>query len=119
MADVKNFTGGCHCGQVRFDVTADLSTVIECNCSLCQKRGVLWAFVPAESFALRAGSDDLTDYQFNKKVLHHPFCRYCGVGSFSQGKGPDGRDMVAVNVRCLDGIDLKTLRISPYDGRSV
>jgi hypothetical protein len=119
MAELKNFTGGCHCGQVRFDVTADLSHVIECNCSICIKRGALMTFVTADRFALRAGSDDLTDYQFNKKVLHHPFCKYCGVGAFSQGKSPDGRDMVAVNVRCLDGVDIKALSLTGFDGKNL
>ena len=54
MAESKNFSGGCHCGLVRFDVTADLSHVLACNCSICTKRGALWTFVPPEQFALRA-----------------------------------------------------------------
>jgi len=55
MAEKKTYTGGCHCGEVRFEVTADLSSVVSCNCSICQKRGALWVFVALESFALRAG----------------------------------------------------------------
>jgi len=45
MAEKKTYTGGCHCGEVRFEVTADLSSVVSCNCSICQKRGALWVFV--------------------------------------------------------------------------
>jgi hypothetical protein len=118
MAESKNFSGGCHCGLVRFDVTADLSRVIACNCSICTKRGALWTFVPPEQFALRAGADELVDYQFNKKVIHHLFCRRCGVGSFSRGHPPGGSEMVAINVRCLDGIELESLSPEPFDGRS-
>jgi len=112
-------TGGCHCGQVRYDVTADLSQVMACNCSICMKRGALWTFVPPESFALRAGEGALTDYQFGKKTIHHLFCSTCGVGSFSRGRGPDGKEMIAVNVRCLHGVDLDALKITPFDGRSL
>ena len=120
MAEPKNFTGGCHCGNVRFDVTADLSGgVMACNCSICSKRGSLLTFVPADKFALRAGEDDLTDYQFGKKIIHHLFCRQCGVASFARGKGPDGKEMVAINVRCLDGVDIAALTITPFDGRSL
>ncbi len=119
MADVKNYTGGCHCGQVRYDVTAELTTVTQCNCSICQKRGALWTFVPEESFALRAGSEDLADYQFGKKTIHHLFCRECGVGSFSRGAAPDGKAMIAVNVRCLDDVDIAALKQMPFDGRSL
>ena len=59
-------TGGCHCGNVRYEVTTDLSQVVACNCSICMKRGVLWTFAAPEKFALRAGADDLADYQFGK-----------------------------------------------------
>jgi hypothetical protein len=119
MADAKNYSGGCHCGQIRYDVTADLTTVAQCNCSICQKRGALWTFVPVEHFALRAGNDDLADYQFGKKTIHHYFCPQCGVGSFSRGMAPSGQEMVAVNVRCLDDIDISALTITPFDGRSL
>jgi hypothetical protein len=119
MPDVKNYSGGCHCGQVRYDVTADLSKVTACNCSICTKRGALWTFVPAMQFALRAGGDDLADYQFNKRVIHHLFCSQCGVASFSRGRSPDGKEMVAINVRCLDGVDLAALKPTPFDGKSV
>jgi hypothetical protein len=69
MSDTKNYSGSCHCGQVRFDVTANLGKVYSRNCSICVKRGALWAFVPPESFALRTGAEALVDYQFNKKVI--------------------------------------------------
>jgi hypothetical protein len=100
-------------------VTADLASVVSCNCSICQKRGALWTFVPAESFALRAGLEDLRDYQFGKKRLHHLFCPQCGVGAFSRGTGPDGAEMVAVNVRCLDDVDVSALKLTHFDGRSL
>jgi hypothetical protein len=112
-------TGGCHCGQIRYDVTADLAQVLSCNCSICSRRGALWTFVPPERFALRAGESMLADYQFGKKAIHHLFCPNCGVGSFSRGQAPDGKEMIAVNVRCLDGVDFDALKPMPFDGRSL
>ena len=88
MAETKNCTGGCHCGNVRFDVNVDLTQVLDCNCSICKKRGALWAFAPGDKFALRAGDEALTDYQFGKKTIHHLFCAQCGVGAFSRGQTP-------------------------------
>jgi hypothetical protein len=117
MSETK--TGGCHCGQVRYDATVDLSQVLACNCSICMKRGALWTFVPPERFALRAGEDTLADYQFGKKAIHHLFCPHCGVGSFSRGLAPDGKEMIAVNVRCLDGVDVSALTPMPFDGKSI
>jgi hypothetical protein len=119
MSETKTYTGGCHCGEVRFEVTTDLGSVTACNCSLCQKRGALWSFVPSEQFGLRAGAEDLKDYQFGKKTLHHLFCGQCGVGAFSRGKNPKGEEMVAVNVRCLDDVNIAALTPALFDGRSL
>jgi hypothetical protein len=116
---LKNYTGGCHCGQVRYETTADLSEVIACNCSRCTKLGLLWTFVKPDSFALRSGEDCLIDYQFNRKVIHHLFCCVCGVESFARGTAPDGSETIAINVRCLDDINIATLNLKPFDGRSV
>lgn len=118
MSTAKTWTGGCHCGQVRYEVTSELTPVISCNCSICLKSGTLLAFLPASRFKLLTGEASLSDYQFNKKIIHHLFCKSCGVRSFSRGKGPDGSDMVAINVRCLDDIDLSKITPVPYDGKN-
>lgn len=111
-------SGSCHCGAVSYDVDIALESAISCNCSICQKKRTLLAFTPVTSFRLKSGDNALTDYQFNKHVIHHLFCKTCGVASFARGKDPKGNEMVAVNVRCLDGIDLDAVKIVKYDGRS-
>ena len=113
-------SGGCHCGAVRWDVEIDeVGQVLACNCSMCQRAGALLAFVPAGTFHLRTGEDSLKDYQFNKHVIHHVFCRTCGIKSFARGTGPGGVQMVAVNVRCLDDLDdVRKLDVRWVDGRS-
>ena len=117
MDYVRTYTGGCHCGDVRYETNSDLATVMACNCSICTKRGALWVFVKPEHFALRAGGEQLADYQFNQRIIHHLFCPVCGIESFARGKGPDGSEMVAVNVRCLDEVDISALKLTPYDGK--
>jgi hypothetical protein len=111
--------GGCHCGKVRYEVELDLEApVIGCNCSMCGRTGSLLSFVPAAKFQLKSGESELTDYQFNKHVIHHLFCRVCGIKSFARGKGRDGGDTVAINTRCLDDVDLERLDIQKFDGKS-
>jgi hypothetical protein len=119
MPEAKTHTGGCHCGRVRYAVTTELTSVVACNCSICTKRGALWTFAGANQFVLHSGEDQLTDYQFNKRIIHHLFCRHCGVGAFSRGTGPDGRDSVAVNVRCLDNVDPAALKVVPFEGKNL
>ena len=116
---MSKYEGGCHCGAVRYEVDVDLAQpVISCNCSMCQRAGTLLAFTPADRFTLRSGDDALTEYRFNTHSINHVFCARCGIKSFARGKMPDGSPMVAVNVRCLDGVDLDALKVQKYDGRS-
>jgi hypothetical protein len=114
----KTYEGSCHCGDVRFKVTTDLARVIRCNCSICLKKGHLLTFVSPEQFELISGEGKTTDYQFNKQIIHHLFCSRCGVGSYGWGTGPDGKKMYSINVRCLDGVDLASLSITDFDGKS-
>jgi len=111
--------GGCHCGKVRYEVDLKLEKAMSCNCSVCTKRGTLLDFVPETKFKLLSGEKNLIDYQFNKHVLHHLFCNNCGIVSFVRGMAPDGSKMVAINLRCLDNVDLKSLKVTEFDGRSI
>ena len=118
MPESKTFTGGCHCGLVRFECTTDLAMVTACNCSICTKKGLHFAFLPPKHFQLRAGEDNLKEYLFNKHAIRHQFCIDCGVEVFARGKKPDGSEVVALNVSCIDGIELAKLAMTPVDGRS-
>ena len=109
-------TGGCHCGRVRFRVTADLDRVTECNCSICAKKGFLHLIVPPEQFELLSGKDDLADYRFNTRTARHLFCNTCGVHSFYVPRSD--QDKIDVNVRCLDGIDIGAISVNSFDGRN-
>ena len=105
MSDVRQtFEGGCHCGRVRFRVTADLSRVTYCNCSMCSKKGFLHLIVQPEEFELLSGKDALTTYRFNTGVAQHTFCSTCGIHPFYVPRSDP--DKIDVNVRCLDGVDL-------------
>ena len=111
--------GGCQCGKVRYEASFELGEVISCNCSRCGRLGSLLAAVPGSDFKLLSGEGAMTEYQFNKHVIHHPFCATCGIQSYAHGKGPGGGEMVMVNVRTIDGVDVDALQIMKFDGRSV
>jgi hypothetical protein len=118
MPNTMTYTGGCHCGMVRFECTTDLAMVTACNCSICTKKGLHFAFLAPTSFQLRAGEDNLREYLFNKHAIKHQSCIDCGVEVFANGTKPDGTEVVALNVSCIDGIDLAKLTMTPVDGRN-
>lgn len=119
MAERITHRGGCHCGTVRWEVDAAIDEVIACNCSICSKRGSLLAFAPSADFRLLSGEDRLKDYRFASKRIAHLFCVECGTESFSRGAKPDGTTMVAINIRCIDDIDLEAHPVRRFDGRSL
>lgn len=112
----KRFEGGCHCGAVRFAVTVDPDAVevLDCNCSICQKKGFLHLIVEPEQFTLLRGAEVLTTYTFNTGIAKHLFCRICGIHAFYRPRShPNAYD---VNARCLDGGSLSEFRVVPFDG---
>jgi len=110
--------GSCHCGRIAFTVDGDLGQVTECNCSHCSRKGYLLWFVPRERLQLGTPESNLATYTFNHHVIKHHFCPTCGCAPFGFGTGPSGAPTAAVNVRCLEGIELSTLKRVPFDGRS-
>jgi hypothetical protein len=113
---MPTYEGGCHCGRVRFRVTADLDRVSECNCSMCTKKGFLHLIVPPERFELLSGEAALTTYRFNSMTAKHTFCSHCGIHPFYVPRSDP--DKIDVNVRCLDGVDPGSVMVSRFDGRN-
>ena len=111
---LTTLSGGCHCGAVRFEVDAPAPLhVLDCNCSMCAMTGFLHLIVPRERFRLVRGEDALAEYRFNTGTARHLFCSRCGIKSFYVPRShPDG---YSVNARCLDGVAIDDLRITPFD----
>lgn len=112
------YKGSCHCGKVVFEVEGELSSGLACNCSICARKATLLWFVPRDAMKLLTPEDELTTYTFNKHVIRHRFCKTCGVQAFGEAPDPSGKPVAAINIRCLENIDLDAVPVHHYDGRS-
>lgn len=103
-SELKTYTGGCQCGQVRYSVELDLHA--PGVPSVRSKRNYWGALVKPDAFKLLAGEAELCDFTFNSRsVVHHLFCRRCGIRSFCRGDIPEiGGAYVTVNLKCLDAV---------------
>ena len=110
--------GSCHCGRIAFEVDGDIESVMECNCSICSRRGYLLWFVPREKLRLSTPEKDLATYTFKSRKIQHHFCAVCGCAPFGEGATDKGKQ-AAVNARCLEGVDPSKLKINHFDGRSL
>ncbi|HET9679959.1 MAG TPA: GFA family protein [Gammaproteobacteria bacterium] len=112
------YQGSCHCGNVAFEVEGDITQVMACNCSMCQRKGALLWFVPRDKLQLKTAEDKIGTYMFNKRAIKHRFCTSCGIHPYGEGTAPDGSEMSAINVRCLDEVDIDSIPVKQIDGRS-
>lgn len=113
-----NYRGSCHCGHIAFEVEGELTGAMACNCSICSRRGSLLWFVPRDKLRLLTPEEDISTYTFNKHVIQHRFCPTCGMHPFGEGVDPQGNRMAAINIRCLENIDLASVPVQHFDGRS-
>jgi hypothetical protein len=111
--------GSCHCGRIAFEVEGEIGGAMACNCSICSRKGSLMWFVAREKLHLLTPEENAATYTFNKHVIKHRFCPTCGIHPYGEGVDPKGNRMAAINIRCLEGIDLATIPVKHFDGRSM
>lgn len=115
---MQTYHGSCHCGAVTFEAKMDLSVLVQCNCSICSKKGTLHSRISKQDFKLLSGKNDLSLYQFDSKEAKHLFCKHCGIHPFSRPRFDP--EMVSINVRCLDDFDAQTadFELRLFDGKN-
>ncbi|MFZ1318853.1 MAG: GFA family protein [Candidatus Nitrotoga sp.] len=96
-----------------------MNGAIACNCSICSRKGTLMWFVPREKLRLLTPESEMSTYTFNKHIIKHRFCPTCGIHPYGEGVGPNGNNMAAINIRCIEGIDLASVPVQNYDGLSL
>ncbi|KAL0934387.1 glutathione-dependent formaldehyde-activating gfa [Colletotrichum truncatum] len=116
---LRTYRGNCHCGSFVYEVgLPEIKSAMECNCSICKKKGYLWVF-PGEgsNFKIVNGtSETLAQYTFGPKKLAHRFCSTCATPVMGEFIGGDGK---AFNVRAIQGVDAWALEKQPYDGAAL
>ena len=101
--------GTCHCGAVKFRITADITEMTTCDCSLCSRKNALMTAVPHGALTITDGEDVLSKYEWNTKIAKHYFCSRCGIYTFHRKRALPNH--YEVNVRCLDGFDAKSVPV--------
>jgi hypothetical protein len=113
------YKGSCHCGQVSFEVEGEIDGALACNCSMCSRRGSLLWFVGRDKLQLSTAEEAAGTYTFNKHSIKHRFCPTCGIHAYGEAVDPKGNRVAAINLRCLEAIDLAAVPVRNYDGRSI
>jgi hypothetical protein len=117
--------GSCHCGATQFELTEAPSTVTSCTCSLCSKRGALWAYYKPVQFRLTTPPGQIATYLWNTRTVKSHFCGTCGCSTFNESPDwssgtPDfDNPKVAVNARLIEDLDLEAIPVVVIDGKTL
>ena len=105
----------CHCGDVVMRLSTQPSEIFECNCTICRKLGVLWAYYPCDDVVFEKGADSTDSYIWNKKWLEFHRCSRCGCPTHWIATDPNFRERMGVNARLIDGLDRKNTKFTYVD----
>ena len=112
------YKGSCHCGNIAFEAEGEIKGAMACNCSICSRKGSLLWFVPRDQLRLTSQKNEGT-YTFHKHVIKHHFCQTCGMHPYAEANDKQGNPMAAINIRCLEGVDLASVPVKNFDGRAL
>lgn len=98
-------TGGCACGAIRYETTAEPVVMFHCHCRDCQRASggpfTSFVIVPAEAFTFSQGSVRLHDSPSHRGgMTHRAFCADCGSPILA--KTDANPDIVAIRTASLD-----------------
>ncbi|KAI0870963.1 glutathione-dependent formaldehyde-activating enzyme [Hypoxylon argillaceum] len=129
QAPLKTYRGNCHCAAFVYEITLpEIKQASACNCSICYKKGVLWAFPkPTDVKFIKGDPTALTNYNFNNKQFTHKFCSTCGVSLMVVGHltppkaGEDKLPENGFNVRTIqpEQIDVWKLDTNTFNGAAI
>lgn len=108
----------CHCGAVKFEIAEPPAWVLDCNCSICRRRGALWAyyFGPDQEKLLNRPDPAATDtYVWGDRMLATHYCRQCLCVTHAATVDPADTQYFAVNARMMVGLDPAAVEIRRKD----
>lgn len=109
-------TASCHCGAVNVEVPHKPASITDCNCSICRRYGVLWAYYKDAEVKLNASTDGTDSYVWGDKTQKFIRCRQCGC-VMQWKKFEIGDDTyTGVNARNFEPSVIADVKIRQLDG---
>lgn len=110
-----NRVASCHCGAVAITLSHAPSVVVECNCSLCRRYGVLWVYYDAGELSGLPEPGTTDSYAWNGRHVDFHRCRNCGCVTHWAPRSA-GRQTHGINARLLPESALAGARLRHKDG---
>lgn len=107
--------GSCHCGSVHWKFQGKPESATACNCTVCRRYGVLWAY-DFEGEGIEVAGPT-TAYVRGRSIGFH-FCPACGCVAYWRSLQPNDEDRrrIAVNLRLAAPEEVADVPIDHFDG---
>jgi hypothetical protein len=105
----------CHCGAVRLEIASVPDSLTDCNCSICRRYGVLWAYYSPQQVRIIPQSGATDTYVWDDRTIEFHRCKHCGC--VTHWAAIDAKsERMGINARMMHPDILKPLRIRKLDG---
>ena len=105
----------CHCGGVALKLADAPSEIFECNCSICRRLGVLWAYYHCDHVTIETNGKPTNVYIWNNEVLEFHSCNTCGCTTHWVAIDSDFRERMGINARLIDGLNRTNTNLGYVD----
>ena len=110
------FSVECHCGSIKLVASQPPSAITSCNCSICNRLGALWAYYDEENVKVIAGVKHENTYSWGEKTITYHRCDECGCTTHYTTTQDDGSELIAVNCRMAQLLDVSNIPVREFDG---
>lgn len=109
--------GNCHCGDVSWTLKDMPESATPCNCTVCRRYGVLWAYGYIDE-DIHSFGETTTYRRVDGGAIDFHFCANCGCVTHYIKTATDarGRHRSAVNLRLCDPELIFDLPLQQFDG---
>ncbi|XOV83206.1 MAG: GFA family protein [bacterium] len=114
---INSLTGSCHCGRVTWKLDTLPQSVTACNCTICRRYGVLWAYGHI-TYDVHVSGETTPYRRDDGGAINFYFCARCGCVThyIATTAGDDGKQWTAVNLRLAEPKVIADLPIDHFDG---
>lgn len=112
-------TASCHCGAVSIEFAEMPKSLTECNCSICRRLGVLWAYYTRQQVDVICPPDAISAYMWGDKCLEFYHCNACGCVTHYESVEKNSDSRIAINARIMQPEEIESISIRKFDGASM
>jgi hypothetical protein len=110
------FETECHCGNIKITATEKPETLTNCNCSICYRYGVLWAYFTDKETEIKIKNNESSYYSCNTMKVKFHHCTNCSCITHYTSIRDNGESRVAINAKMAPKEHISSLPIRDFDG---